>query len=208
VLSLEGPVEISTDGGRNFSSLRLDRHPGKADWIRTSSSSRAALALLPNALIQLEPGTTIEIVRLALTKDGNETGPSMRGRFAEFKLLNGRIFVSHNWGDTTARFVAATRDGEVIATSNALFCIHSNETSTRVTCASGTIGFHPAKGGAVASIAPGFMGEWSGNAATVTAADLDTRGQKDAEEALPIEQTMRALSVRLSKSPPGLQEHR
>ncbi|HEX8899341.1 MAG TPA: hypothetical protein VF751_11645, partial [Chthoniobacterales bacterium] len=94
VLSLEGSASISVDGGRSFSELRATENPASRTILRTLPASRLCLALLPTCLVDLEQNTSVEIVRLALTKDGNETGNDMQARFVEAKLIGGRIFVS------------------------------------------------------------------------------------------------------------------
>lgn len=206
VLSVEGAATISRDGGRNFSPLLSGAHPGKGNLIRTSGSSRASIALLPNILLQLDPETRLEIVRIAMTKDGNETGEAMRGRYAWVKLLSGRVVASHVWGETNAEFTISTPRGELVAKSNCLFCLQADEHATRLICASGIVNFRPENGGPVVAIAPGFVGEWSANSSSLRPAESEARGQKDLEEVLAAEQNLRALSARIPLVPPALQK--
>lgn len=206
VLSVEGAATISLDGGMSFSPLLPGAHSGKRSLIRTSASSRASIALLPNILLELDPDTRLEIVRLAMTKDGNETGEAIRGRYATVKLLSGRLVASHNWGEANAEFTIVTSRGDLVARSNCLFCLQSDEHATRLTCVSGRVDFRPGNGAAVVAVAPGFIGEWSANSSSVTAAESEARGQKDLEETLASEQKLRALSARISHAPPALQK--
>ncbi|MEY2518655.1 MAG: hypothetical protein QOF24_414 [Verrucomicrobiota bacterium] len=206
VLSVEGAATVSLDGGQIFSPLLAGAHPGKRNLIQTSASSRASIALLPNILLQLEPDTRLEIMRIAMTKDGNETGDSIRGRYAGVKLLSGRLVASHVWGEANADFTIETPNGGLVAKSNCLFSLQVDEHATRLTCASGTVGFAPRKGGAVVAIAPGFIGEWSANSTSLIPGESEARGQKDLEEALAIEQKLRALSAPISHAPPALQK--
>jgi hypothetical protein len=206
VLSAEGAATINLDGGQNFSPLLSGAHPGKGSLIQTSSSSRASIALLPNILLQLEPDTRLEIVRIAMTKDGNETGEAMRGRFARVKLLRGRMIASHVWGEANAEFTIATSRGELIAKSNCLFSLQSDEHVTRLVCASGTVDFRPGDGSPGVAVAPGFIGEWSAISSRLVPAESEARGQKELEEALAAEQNLRALSARIPRAPPALQK--
>jgi hypothetical protein len=206
VLSAEGAVTISMDGGQSFSPLLSDAHPGKGNLIRTSASSRVSIALLPNILLQLDPDTRLEIVRIAMTKDGNETGEAMRGRYAQVNLLSGRMIASHVWGEANAEFTIATPRGDVVAKSNCLFSLQVDEQVIRMTCASGTVDFRPGNGGAVVAVAPGFIGEWSADSSRLIPAESEARGQKDLEEALSAEQNLRTLGAQISHAPPVLQK--
>jgi hypothetical protein len=173
--------------------LKRDSHPGRADIAEISGASRTALALLPNLLVQLDHGARMEIIRLTVTKDGNETGNAMLGRNAEVKLTAGRMVASHDWGNARARFSVITPQGELLTTSNALFCLEADETKTRLTCASGSVDFKPRGADGFTTVAPGFVGEWSASASTVTPADAEKRGQDALQESLEIEQRLRAL---------------
>jgi ferric-dicitrate binding protein FerR (iron transport regulator) len=135
----------------------------------------------------------MEITRLALTKDGNETGNDMRGRFAEIKLSRGRIFVSHSWGEARARFSLATSEGEITTPSNALFIVQSEEQKTRVTCASGWVEFRPASSATATRIPPGSVGEWPSASSNLTKAETDPVAQEDLQQAVEVEQMLRGL---------------
>ena len=196
VLSIDGPVEISSDGGRTFTKLRADQHPGRNEILRAPSAARASLAFLPSCLVQVEPETTLEIGRIALTKDGNETGSDVRGRFADVKLASGRILVSHVWGEAIARFTVSTSHGELILTSNTLFRVEVNSNRTRVTCASGTLGFQPKQASSATRVASGFVAESDGNTVNVRAAETDSSAQEEVIEAVQVEQKLRELAAR------------
>jgi hypothetical protein len=193
VLFIDGPAQISSDGGRTFSQLRPTETPGKGEILRTDSTSRVSLALLPNCLVHLDRDTAVEIVRINLVKDGNETGGDMRGRFARLRLINGRIFISHVWGEAPARLGIATADGEVSTPSNAAFWVEFAGAKTRVTCVSGWIEFQPSGAPGSTRIRPGSVGQWPSADGSMSAADADSRGQDDVQQAIELEQRMRSL---------------
>jgi FecR-like protein len=193
VLFVEGPAVISLHLRTQLIPLTPGAHAGKGGIIETPNSSRAALALLPNLLVQLDRNARLEIMRLAITKDGNETGSSMQGRYADVKLMNGRMFASHDWGEAIAKFRVITPQGELFTTSSALFCVESDEKKTRVTCVSGSVEMRPRGGQAVTRIPPGFVGEWSASGSNLIAAESDTRGQEDLQEGLEVEEKLRGL---------------
>ncbi len=196
VLSTEGTAEISSGQGRSFARLGLTDHPGKRSVLRTASGSCVVLAPLSNSVVQLEGDTTVEIVRIALTKDGNETGNDMRSRYVDLTLTGGRILASHEWGEATARFTVATAHGQLIVTSNALFWVESDAARTRITCASGSVGFQPKEASSAARIGSGFVAESSGTTVNVTPADADPLSQERVVEALQLEQQLRDLAAR------------
>ena len=196
VLSVDGSAMVSEDGGRKFLPFLPGAHPGPNALIQTSANSRTAIEILPNILIQLEHDTGIEIVRIAVTKDGNETGNAMRGRSAAIKFLAGRAFVSHTWGEASSGFTVATPQGDLVTNSNSLYCLESDERRTRITCVNGTVRFQPHDASAASSIRGGFLGEWPSPTTGIIAAETDTRGQDDLQEALAVEQKLRRLISR------------
>jgi hypothetical protein len=196
VLSLEGPAFLSIDGGRTFSELRPAQNLGSHAVLRTSAASQLSLALLPNCLVQLEANSSLEILRLALRKNGNETGDDIQERLAEAKLIDGRVFVSHVWGETRARLAVSTGNGEVSTPSNATFWIDLADGTTRVTCASGWVEFHPTGAAKATRVPPGSIGRWPSTNENITAADADPGGQDDLQKAIELEQELRDLMKR------------
>ena len=192
VLSVDGSAEVSSDEGRTFSPLALNTI-GKVAILRTASESKLSLTLLPNSLVHLDRDTSLQIVRIALVKDGNETGTDMLARFADVKLIGGRLFVSHAWGGARARLTIGTANGEVSTPSNAAFWVESAEGKTRVTCVSGWVEFQPSGASTSTRISPGSIGRWPSAGENITTADADVRGQDDLQQAIELEQRMRAL---------------
>lgn len=194
ILSLEGSATISIDGGRTFSDLRASQNPGSRAIVRSASDSRLVLALVPNCLSLLDQNSSLEIVRLSVTKDGNETGDDMRARSAETKLISGRLFVSNVWGEAQARLVVSTGNGEVSTPSDTTFWVEFTDGETRVTCVSGWVEFRPSDSPASTRVPPGSIGQWSAKDAKVTAADADPRGEEELQQATELEQKLRELS--------------
>lgn len=182
--------------------LTADFHPGRGDVLETPGTSRAGLSLLPNLLVLLDRGARMEIIRLALVKDGNETGLDMRGRFAEVKLSQGRILVSHVWGEAQARFSLTTSEGEVTTPSNALFVIQSGQHKTRVTCVSGWVEFLPSGATHGIRVPPGSLGEWPRTTSNISQAEADPVAQEDLQQAIEAEQMLRGLAAPKRNIPP------
>ena len=196
VLSIDGSAEVSSDGGGTFAALHLPDHPGKHASLRTTAGSRVALAPLPNCLLHLEGDTDLEILRIALTKDGNETGADMRARYVDLKLTRGRILASHIWGEAVARFTVATAHGQLIVISNALFWLETDATRTRITCVSGSVEFRPKAASSTTPISSGFVGESTGTDLNLTPAEATLPAQESIVEAFRLEQELRELAGR------------
>lgn len=194
VLAVDGPATINANARGQSVALVPGAHPGKGDTVEITGSSRAALSLLPNLLVQLDGNARLEILRLAITKDGNETAGPMRGRYADVRLATGRMIVSQVWGEAMAIFTVITSQGNLVTTSDALFSIESDDQKTRVTCVSGSVGFRGREGEGVTDIPPGFVGEWSGSGTSLVAAETDARAQDDLQEGLETEEKLRLLS--------------
>jgi hypothetical protein len=193
VLAIDGAAEISADGGRTFPSLHPAQTAGKGAILRTSSAGTVSLTLLPNSVVHLDADTSLEILRIALIKDGNETANDVRGRFAEIRLIGGRVFVSHVWGEAQARLSVATPNGEVSTPSNAAFWVEVAEGKTRVTCVSGWTEFRPSDAATSTRIRPGWISQWPSAGENLSPADADARGQEDIQHAIKLEQQMREL---------------
>jgi hypothetical protein len=194
VLAVEGPALLTPSAGGQSIPLTPGTHAGKGDIVEAPGASHTAIALLPNLLVQLDRNARLEIVRLAMTKDGNETGAAMQGRYADVRLLRGRMLASHVWGEALAKFTVVTPQGELVTTSNALFWIECDEQKTRITCVTGSIGFRAIGADEGTRIPPGFIGEWAGSGSSLVAAETDTQGQDDLHEGLEIEEKLRSLS--------------
>jgi hypothetical protein len=195
VLAVDGPAVVITDSRE--SSPRAGDHAGPGSTIETRGSSRLALSLLPNCLVQVSSRTTVEIGRLALTKDGNETAGAIRERRAELKLKTGRVIVSHQWGQARAQMRISTPHGDAVTPSNALFCVEADAEKTRVTCATGWIEFQPRTGSAV-QIPPGSSGEWTSSESRIVAAETDPHSQENLQDALEAEEQLRAQMAQRS----------
>jgi hypothetical protein len=202
VLAVNGPATITAHARRQPVPLVAGARPGQGEIVEATGASRAAVALLPNLLIQLDRDARLEIIRLAITKDGNETGAAMQGRYADVRLVKGRMFASQIWGEAIAKFSVITSHGELVTTSNTLFCLEASEQKTRVTCLSGSVGFRGRDAEADTQVPAGFVGEWSASGATMVAAETDARGQEDLQEGLEVEETLRALSSQNRFGPP------
>ena len=193
VLAIEDPATSSSNIRGKAAPLASGVHLGTGATVEVGGSSRAAIALLPNLLVQLDRNARVEILRLAITKDGNESGAAMRARDAEIRMMRGRMFVSQSWGEAFAKFTLSTPHGELLTSANALFCVEADEQKTRVTCVSGSVGWKRREADGITRIAPGFVVELSSAEPGKVAADSDRQGQETLQEGLEVEEKLRFL---------------
>jgi hypothetical protein len=195
VLFVDGQPTFDRGAQKNPVPLTNALHPGRGDTLETPGTSRTGIALLPNLLALLDRGARMEIIRLAVTKDGNETGADMRGRFAEIRLGHGRLILSHAWGEALARFGVVTPQGEATTPSNALFVVESDPSKTRIICASGWVEFLPTGAAEATRIPPGSIGQWPSPVPNIAQAETDPTAQEDLAQAIETEQILRKLSA-------------
>ena len=199
VLSTSGAPQIRARDEQQAHQLTADTHPTAGDTIQTDANSWAAVALNPSVLAAVEPASKVQIVDLSLSKDGNETEDSMRGRAAHVKLISGSLILSQERSDVSVepRLTLETPDGVVVSSFDCLFTVQADAAATRVTCASGYVYLeHP--GAEADQVKPGSVRELprAGRARTV-AAELDPVGQATITRALESETEMRALRAKL-----------
>lgn len=193
VLAIEDPATSNSNVRGKSAPIVPGAHLGKGATIEVNGSSRAGIALLPNLLVQLDGNARLEILRLAITKDGNESGAAVLARQADVRMMRGRIFVSQSWGEAVAQFTLITPHGEITTTANSLFCVELEEDKARVTCVSGSLGWRRREGEATTRIAPGFVVELSEVASSKVAAEGDARGQETVQQSLEAEEKLRFL---------------
>jgi hypothetical protein len=191
VVAVDGTV-FAAAPSQNDSPVRAGDAAKPGTVFQTKENSHLAISLLPNSVIQAGPGTALEIGRLALTKDGNETGSSVRGRHAEMTLKAGRLIVSHAWGEAPAQLSVATPQGNAVTPSNAVFCVETDGALTRVTCATGWIEFQ-SPGTRSVQIPPGSMGEWRSGSARVIPVETDPTGQETLQVTIEAEENLKTL---------------
>jgi len=184
VLSVKGRVVFGDAERNNFQSVTLKSRIHNGDTVRSSDGASVDLALIPGALAQLCGDSEINIEELKITKDGNETAGGMRDRSARIRLSRGKIIVLFSPSDNSAsQFVIKAREVMIKPDSDCLFCVRTDGTTTRVTCAKGNIN---ASAGAQAPVttAAGYFQQWPKNRTEAVPAADDASAQIDITESL------------------------
>jgi len=147
--------------------------------------------LIPGALAQLSGNSEIKIEELRITKDGNQTAGGMRERSTRIRLNRGKIIVLFNRSDRSAsQFAITSRELTVRADSDCLFCVWTDGTTTRVTCARGEINASADAQPPVTIAAGYFQKSPTAGKEPVAAAD-DAAAQIDITESLEIGEQLR-----------------
>ena len=61
--SMHGQVEVSSDGGKNWRSAKLDMVLNAEDWVKTDEDSTAILSFADMSTFELKPESTVIVVR-------------------------------------------------------------------------------------------------------------------------------------------------
>ncbi len=185
-------------GRADFEDVPASSYLHRGDVVKTSPVGEAAIALLPNALIQLHQATELEIGALSLAKDGNETGEAMRRRVAHSALRRGSLTVAHERLDVAAEpdFRIETPFGTLTTNYDCVFVIDVDDRRTRLTAVTGFMSFAP-PGKNPAPVDASSVGEWSADSAVIAAAAADARAQQEISDTLETEQKLRQLRSQL-----------
>jgi FecR protein len=196
VLATRGSVEIRSGNAGQFRPLSNDMHPGVGDFIRVGDDGRLQLALLPDTLVQLRSNSEMEIHGLRVIKDGDETGEGIRWRHAHLKVIVGRLFVLHEKrGLADTELNVSTPDGDLSAESTCLYRIEVSEGRTRVTCATGSVTFHPSDQSPSFRVSAGSVGRWPLAGGKLLAPATDPRGQSEIATAVEVENDLRVARL-------------
>ena len=102
VLSVKGDVVFGMAEQNNFQPVTPESRIPDGSIVRTSDGALLDLGLIAAALAQMSSNSEITIEELKISKDGNQTGGSMRSRSARIRLSRGKIIVN-SAGATRAR---------------------------------------------------------------------------------------------------------
>ncbi len=183
---MHGPVVVGTEEHDDFQPVRPVSRLSAGSAVRTLDSAWLNLALLPGALLQLSSNSEIKIEELKISKDGNETGEAMRSRTARIRLNRGKITILFSGGKNASRFAVNAGETTITADSDSLFCVQSDQATTRLIYAS-----HNAQ--LAVAIGAGYFQKWpSARLETVAAAD-DAAAQVDIVDSLEIENQLGEL---------------
>src|SRR5438128_8160559 len=184
VLTVKGRVVFGDAERNNFQSVTLKSRIHNGDTVRSSDGASVDLALIPGALAGLSGDSEIKIEELKITKDGNETAGGMRDRTARIRLNRGKIIVLFSPSDRSAsQFAIKARQLTIKPDSDCLFCVRTDGTTTRVTCAKGEVNAS-ADGQSPVTIAAGYFQQWpTARTEPLLAAD-DATAQIDVTESL------------------------
>jgi hypothetical protein len=201
VLAVNGSVTIAeahaparrVDSGSAFC-------PGSI--LRTSVTSSAQIACPESTRIQLSEETELELDRLTLRKDGNETGDEVEARQIHCRLPTGLIYLSHQrpWG--SAELTIVTPHGTLTANSDCLIRVRVNNKTVRITSAGGTSTFQPADGQPAREVTAGFVCEWPSSEPAPVAAANDAAGQQEIAALFSAEERFNALTLARRSAPP------
>ena len=190
VFSVKGRVLFGNAERNDFQPITLKSRIHSGDTVRSSDGASIDLALIPAALAQLPGGSEIKIDELSITKDGNQTAGSVRGRTARIRLSRGKVIVLFTPTDRSAsQFAVTTGQLTIKPDSDCLFCVWTDGKTTRLTCAKGKVNASAGTQPPV-TIAPGYFQKWPTTRNAPIPASEDASAQIDITESLEAEQRL------------------
>ena len=184
VFSVKGKVVFGNAERNDFQPVTLKSRIHGGDTVRSSDGASVDLALIPGTLARLSGDSEIKIEELRIVKDGNETADGMRDRSARVRLSRGKIIVLFSPSDRSAsQFVIKMRQLTIKPESDCLFCVRTDGTTTRVTCAKGNIN-GAAEAQPPVTIAAGYFRQWPTDRTEPRPAADDATAQIDITESL------------------------
>jgi FecR protein len=189
VFSVKGRVIFGNAERNDFQPITLKSRIHSGDTVRSSDGASIDLALIPAALAQLPGDSEIKIDELSITKDGNQTAGSVRGRTARIRLSRGRVVVLFIPTDRSAsQFAVTTGQLTIKPDSDCLFCVWTDGKTTRLTCTKGKI--TASADAQPVTIAAGYFQEWPTTRKAPVPATEDASAQIDITESLEAEQRL------------------
>ena len=202
VLSVKGTVVFGMAEQNNFQPVTRESRIHDGDMVRTSDGALLSLGLIPAALAQMSSNSEIKIEELRISKDGNQTEGGMRSRSARIRLNRGKITVLFTRRDRIGSlFAISTPSVTITADSDCLFCVQSDGTTTRLTCARGNVYTSSSAQPSVA-IGAGYFQQWPSGRAEPMAASDDAAAQIDVLDSLEIGNQLRELQSGWQKRRP------
>jgi hypothetical protein len=191
VLSVKGRVIFGNAERNDFQPVTLRSRIHDGNTVRSAEGGSIDLALIPGALVRLSGNFEIKIEELTLAKDGNQTAGGMLDRSARIRLSRGKIIVLFSPTDRSAsQFAIKTGQVTVKPDSDCLFCVRTDGTTTRVTCAKGKINAS-AEAQPPATIGPGYFKQWPTSRIDALVATDDATAQIGITESLESEEQLR-----------------
>ena len=186
VLSVKGTVVFGSAEQNNSQPVTLKSRMHDGNTVRIRDGASIDLALIPAALAQVSGNSEIKIEQLRIVKDGNQTDGGMRSRSTRIRVNRGKITVLFTRRDRIGSlFALRTPSVTITADSDCLFCVQSDGTTTRLTCARGKIYTSSSAQPSVA-IGAGYFQQWPSGRAEPMAASDDAAAQIDVVDSLEI----------------------
>jgi hypothetical protein len=190
VFSAQGDVVCLTKGSTDFRPVSSETKLSAGSILKTSVGAQADLVLIPGAVARVSGDSELKIDELKLTKDGNETGDSMRERIARVELRHGAIIVLF---EGVARFNIETRAATIKVLPSCLLRLDVDESGVRATCVRGKFYATPPKGQVVA-VDAGYFREWPSDRGAVPTTE-DRRGQAETTSTLEMARELQEVAA-------------
>lgn len=182
---------------------RAEREPGApvtvgarvlpGGTLHTGSDAMISLMLMPGALVQIGPNSTVRLEKLRLAKNGYATDEAM-SRMCLLRLVTGTMDVVVQFEAAPEHFRIETTEGAFLWTDPASARLTATAGRLRVQCTRGLINTLPANAPA-GQLAAGQFQEWPSQSPAKWA-ETDASAQSEVEESLRAERNLLELQRR------------
>lgn len=201
VLETRGTVFVSSTGSGQESGRLRDRPSVQAgDVIETGDDGQAAFALLPGALVLIEPGSKLRIEELKLGKNGFASAEGMT-RLCKVKLDRGVLYALVQWESEPPAWKVTTAHGRLASGPAGICRIETDSVKTRIISARGDFTFVEQPSRHVSPVGAGYAHEWPLPAHDAFPAELDQQTLRDVQRTRDVEQKLLELQQRLQLTP-------
>lgn len=200
IFDLGGTVLITRpESGAGPYILREDAHPKAGDIIETAQDGRVSLALLPGALLQVEPDSKLLIEKIKLGKNGFASTEGMQ-RSVNIRLFHGTLYAVVQWDFGSADCTIATPNGRLDMAAGGVCRIEALERQTAVVSAHGDFTFVPTDQTNITRLNSGHAQEWPSSHDPFPA-EFDQGTLPHIQKARAVEQELLELQVRQRSTP-------
>ena len=201
ILASQGAVTLSASASSSSPprAVAAGAEARQDEVLQTGPDGSASLMILPGMLVQLHPGSSLQVEKVRLGKNGNATDEAM-SRFVQLRLLKGTVDVVLEFEPQPRRWQILTAYGALTSVRPGTCRLRVTETGARLDSLRGEFAFgseHPVP------VAGGYFLEVPSVNRNSIPVETDPAAQENVVEMLAVERNLLELqnSERLSPFP-------
>ena len=199
ILAVDGIVQVESSDRTIMLEAGAGTKVEAGKTIRTNPGASASIFILPGALVEVQPATTLKVNHIALAKNGNATDEAM-SRDVHLSVSAGTVDLVLQFESNADAVRIETPHGTLTAGRRGTCRLTVERESARLTCLRGTFDFVRSDGGR-RSITAGSFQDLSSATLETFPAEGDARAQQDMEQILEVERKLLVLQKKARAQP-------